>query len=244
MTSKNNTPILEMNFKDFYLPMDDNIYIRSNNDLIGYEIPNTAYTGTNDAADDESDNLNDIHLPGTIGTNKCDCNIQLDGNDCWEGNINNCKIVNTCANNYNSNCIINKKGINEANQKKIWKSVGVNSSMYTNNKAGLFTFQHASPIYCGVNWNQMSDRAKPSITYNNVPSHGNSTKRTLTRHRPGAGSAPGIGVDVKHGSYQRYLLRKKGKCPYKTEGNGVYPAIEGNKTKKYGIAYSNQCKTY
>ena len=58
-----------------------------------------------------------------------------------------------------------------------------------------------------VNWNQSSDRAKPHVVVRNVPSRGNSTKYSLTRHRPGAQSAPGAGVDVKHGSYDRYLAR-------------------------------------
>ena len=46
--------------------------------------------------------------------------------------------------------------------------------------------------------------------YVNVPSHGNSTKTSLTRHRPGSMTPGGQGVDVKHGSYNRYLLKKKG----------------------------------
>lgn len=165
----------------------------------------------------------------------------FDSNNCWDGLINTCLESNPCANKYSSNCSLDAKGINEANQKRIWKSVKVDSSVYQKNKAGLFTFQKASPVYCNVNWNQMSDRAKPTITYNNVPSHGNSTKYSLTRHRPGACSAPGIGVDVKHGSYERYLLRKKGKCIYKTQKNDILPPKTGNKTKKYGVAYSNEC---
>ena len=55
--------------------------------------------------------------------------------------------------------------------------------------------------------------------------------------------AAGQGVDVKHGSYARYLARIKGRGPYRTQAQSV-PAVEGNKTKKYGIAYSyrnDQC---
>ena len=44
-----------------------------------------------------------------------------------------------------------------------------------------------------------------------VPTRGNSTKQTLTRLRPGALSPGGEGVEVKHGSYERYLLKLKGK---------------------------------
>lgn len=58
-------------------------------------------------------------------------------------------------------------------------------------------------------WHNQSSKSQAGLVSKNVPSRGNSTKSTLTRHRPGAASAPGLGVDVKHGSYERYLLRKK-----------------------------------
>jgi hypothetical protein len=77
-----------------------------------------------------------------------------------------------------------------------------------------------------------------------VPSHGaNSTKTSVTRMRPGSCSAAGQGVDIKHGSYARYLARLKGRGPYRTQTHPqpqpVAP-IEGNKTKKYGIAFSHR----
>jgi len=62
-----------------------------------------------------------------------------------------------------------------------------------------------------INWNQMSDRNVAHIQRTIVPSRGDSTRRTLTRARPGACSPGGAGVDVKHGSYDRYLARLKGK---------------------------------
>ena len=46
--------------------------------------------------------------------------------------------------------------------------------------------------------------------YVNVPTRGNSTKTTITGNRPGAMTPGGEGVDVKHGSYHRYLAKKKG----------------------------------
>ena len=46
--------------------------------------------------------------------------------------------------------------------------------------------------------------------YVNVPTRGNSTKSTITANRPGAMTPGGQGVDVKHGSYHRYLAKKKG----------------------------------
>ncbi len=46
--------------------------------------------------------------------------------------------------------------------------------------------------------------------YVNVPTRGNSTRSTITANRPGAMTPGGEGVDVKHGSYHRYLAKKKG----------------------------------
>ena len=63
--------------------------------------------------------------------------------------------------------------------------------------------------------NNQSDRDHPSnsklSTFRVVPRRPNSTKRTKTSLRPGALCPGGIGVDVKHNSYDRYLARKK-KC--------------------------------
>ena len=61
----------------------------------------------------------------------------------------------------------------------------------------------------GVNWNQMSDRAVPSVLKTNVQYHGNSTRTSLTRMRHGITCAAGKGVGIKHGSYDRYLARFK-----------------------------------
>lgn len=69
-----------------------------------------------------------------------------------------------------------------------------------------------SRVHCNCDhWNSQSDQKIASIIVNNnVPSRGDSRRTSLTRHRPGSSSAPGKGVDIKHNSYNRYLLRKKG----------------------------------
>ena len=60
-------------------------------------------------------------------------------------------------------------------------------------------------------WHNASDRIQSSkLVFNNIPSRGNSTKTTITRNRPGAMQYSGDGVDIKHNSYERYLLKKKG----------------------------------
>lgn len=61
----------------------------------------------------------------------------------------------------------------------------------------------------------LPSRSSPNYTLQftniNVPTRGNSVKSTVTANRPGASTPGGIGVDVKHGSYIRYLDKKKGK---------------------------------
>ena len=80
------------------------------------------------------------------------------------------------------------------------------SSVYTMN---LGAFHVSGPNtnlpkakYGMVFWNQSSDRNRPGVS--TVWS-----TRQRTRHRPGASGAGGVGVDIKHNSYDRYLARKK-----------------------------------
>jgi hypothetical protein len=110
------------------------------------------------------------------------------------------------------------------------------------NRAALNVYT-APTLPIGVNWNQYSDRAIAGIVHSNVPSRGSSTHHSITRMRPGSTSAPGAGVDVKHGSYDRYLARLKGRSALRTQApaKAASKPIEGNKTQKYGIAYYNKC---
>jgi len=130
-------------------------------------------------------------------------------------------------------------------QKRIWNTVRVPASEYVMNLSSLVVYQQPSSSYNGVNWNQMSDRALPAnslvsnITV--VPSRGNSTRSSLTRDRPGSQAPGGKGVDMKHGSYARYLARLKGKGPLRTQNNTGLTAVQGNKTRSYGIVKSGSC---
>ena len=129
------------------------------------------------------------------------------------------------------------------NVKRIENTVRVPSSEYTMNKSALIVYTPPKSQFAYVNWNQMSDRAVPGVTHSNVPSHGNSTRTSLTRMRPGSMSAGGSkGVDMKHGSYDRYLARLKGKSVLRTSPNpnGVQ-ANKNAKSIKWGIAYSDSC---
>ena len=167
-----------------------------------------------------------------------------------------------CSNTSCQTCDPNGSYLN-ITQKRIWNTVRVPASEYTMNLGSLSVYQAPSTdqLYSGVNWNQMSDRALPAnfniskITV--VPSHGNSTRSSITRHRPGSMRPGGKGVDIKHGSYARYLARLKGKGPLRTQditligtqiknapnqrtaqaialANNVY----GNKTRSLGIVKS------
>ena len=92
-------------------------------------------------------------------------------------------------------------------QRRIWKTSRTSPGLYMsalaaqNVRGGPNNAPKKKNAY--VNWNQMSDRAVPGrqVTYQ---------PRQRTRHRPGGTRPVGIGVDVKHGSYDRYLNRKKG----------------------------------
>jgi hypothetical protein len=133
-------------------------------------------------------------------------------------------------------------------QKRIQKTVRVNASEYIMNIGALSVYTKPIGRFNYVNWNQTSDRAVPGVVHTNVPRRGNvsSTKSSITLCRPGATSAAGKGVDMKHGSYDRYLARLKGKSSLRTQTDASTQhniPIEGNKTKYYGIAYSNQCYT-
>ena len=129
------------------------------------------------------------------------------------------------------------------NVKRIENTVRVPSSEYTMNKSALVVYTPPKSQFAYVNWNQMSDRAVPGVTRSNVPSHGNSTRSSLTRMRPGSMSAGGSkGVDMKHGSYDRYLARLKGKSVLRTSPNPNGAQVASNaKSIKWGIAYSESC---
>ena len=132
----------------------------------------------------------------------------------------------------NKNLTSNNPATRYQIQKLIQNTVRVPSSIYTMNLGALSVYQKPDSLYQvvnlgdatyisspGVNWNQMSDRAKPHkqtvVSANGLT--GNSLKRTITRCRPGALSPGGTGVDIKHNSYDRYLARIKGTAPLRRE---------------------------
>ena len=175
--------------------------------------------------------------------------------------INPCR---SCNNNLSSN----DPASQYQRQKIIQNTVRVPTSLYTMNLAGLsaykkplntpqFVEQNGSGYIAPakVNWNQMSDRPKPANQLTKVASgtsyHTSSTRHTITRLRPGAMSPGGVGVDIKHNSYDRYLNRLKGKTVLRrgivppTFGvdlpfNNAFP-VYGGKTVKMAIINGCDC---
>lgn len=126
-------------------------------------------------------------------------------------------------------------------QKRIWKQVGVPSSQ----RASVLSYMHGSSnssTTSSLNWNQSSNNYLASVQTTYVPTRGNSTKSTVTRLRPGALSAGGVGIDLKHNSYARYFCRLNSHnlCANNNTDTDTSSAIYGNKVMAYGIL-SSKC---
>lgn len=179
-----------------------------------------------------------------------------------------CSSEGSCRS-FNQNLNGNDPATQYQRQKIIQNTVRVRSSLYTMNLAALSVYQRPNLVYRvvdnsgatyvvppGVNWNQMSDRKEPhvqQVVSGSGSGYGaNSTKRTITRLRPGALSPGGSGVDIKHNSYERYLNRIKGKGPVRrglippTFGSPYIPfnranPVYGGKTIKTSIVSGCDC---
>jgi hypothetical protein len=156
-----------------------------------------------------------------------------------------------------SNCYPNLNGSTPADQyqklKLIQNTNRVYSSLYTSNLGPLNAYRQ--PIRNGVCWNQMSDRPVPSVQRAIVPTGSNNSLNrrhtSVTSSKPGGQSPGGIGCDIKHNSYDRYLNRIKGKGPLRRgiippnfgqpiPFNPAYP-IYGGKTTKTSIVSGCNC---
>ena len=133
----------------------------------------------------------------------------------------------------------------DINQRRQWGLVSTSSSMYVSNLSAVTVRggpnNAPKAAFGGVNWNQMSDRAVPSI----IPSTMN-VPRYRTRHRPGASGSGGsraTGVDVKHDSYARYLARKKAQNLKSIVSNPLPPPQYGNKQYSLGLIPGCVCST-
>ena len=179
--------------------------------------------------------------PNNNSVNNCSCN------DNKEDNCSCRQYCRACTSMCNSaECKI--QNISQT-QRRIQKTVRVSGSEYTMNKSALTVAEYLIPVaascqYVGYSCPQgLSDRR----IQHTVPLSMN-ISRNRTRAIPGQTSAPGTGVDVKHGSYARYLARKKGMKSLREQGTnqacGLYinnPTMpipcktKGGKIQKFGI---------
>lgn len=156
-------------------------------------------------------------------------------------------------------CDTNLTSNTPANQyqrlKIIQNTVRVPSSLYTSNLGPLTVFKNPTPITSDVCWNQMSDQPFPSVQKATIPSGtGCSLNRkhtSVTSSKPGCQTPGGIGVDIKHNSYDRYLNRLKGKSALRRgkippnfgapiKFNPAFP-VYGGKTTKTNIITGCDC---
>jgi hypothetical protein len=158
-----------------------------------------------------------------------------------------------------SNYYPNLNGNTPADQyqklKLIQNTNRVYSSLYTSNLGPLNAYRQPTRATQGVCWNQMSDRPVPSVQRATIPTGANTSLNrrhtSVTSSKPGSQTPGGIGCDIKHNSYDRYLNRLKGKGPLRrgkipaTFGqpipfNPAYP-IYGGKTTKTSIVSGCNC---
>jgi hypothetical protein len=160
-------------------------------------------------------------------------------------------------------CNTNLTGSTPADQyqrlKLIQNTIRIHSSLYTANLGSLTAYKKPisdpnKKLY-GVCWNQMSDRPVPSVQKATIPtgfaSSMNRKHTSVTSSRPGCQTPGGVGCDIKHNSYDRYLNRLKGKGPLR---RGIVPAnfgkpipfnpafpVYGGKTIKTNIVNGCSC---
>lgn len=156
-------------------------------------------------------------------------------------------------------CNTNLTGNTPADQyqrlKLIQNTARVQASLYTSNLGPLNAYKQPTKETHGVCWNQMSDRPFPSVQRATIPT-GTATSMnrrhtSVTSSKPGSQTPGGIGCDIKHNSYDRYLNRLKGKGPLRrgkipaTFGqpipfNPAFP-IYGGKTTKTNLVSGCDC---
>ena len=112
------------------------------------------------------------------------------------------ELLPVCSRNCELDSNLRNDFIYATNQKKITRSVGVSSSAYQHKLASRSVL---GALACCTNktvWNQRSDRVVPSQPTAYVA-------RRRMGIRPGGIGPAGSGCDVKHGSYARFLARKR-----------------------------------
>lgn len=127
--------------------------------------------------------------------------------------------------------------------KLIQNTVRVDASSYSMNRGALNVYETQPNNANVVGWNQMSDRSQPHEQVARM------SMKSSVSVRPGNMSPGGIGCDIKHNSYDRYLARLKGSGPLRKDNLPIdYGApitfdpanpIYGGKTVKTSIGSSS-----
>ena len=100
-------------------------------------------------------------------------------------------------------------------QKLIQNTVRVYASLYTMNLGSLSSYSKPPLEVYRVGWNQQSDRPFPSVQKATIKTGFNNSlngrHHSYTSSRPGTQTPGGVGCDIKHNSYDRYLNKLKGR---------------------------------
>jgi surface protein len=158
-----------------------------------------------------------------------DTNVPYDSADRWTG--------------MNSNLASMDPPSQYQRLKLIQKTVRVDASSYSMNRGALNVYETQPNNVSVVGWNQMSDRTQPHVQAAHM------SMKSSVSIRPGNMSPGGIGCDIKHNSYDRYLARLKAAGPLRKDNlqidygapiifNPANP-IYGGKTVKTSIGTSS-----
>ncbi len=177
-------------------------------------------------------------------SNLCNCM-----NNIIQNNINQCKSCgNSLCDQECKNIILKQREKIIQNQVRVSESQMIDvkgaitiGSDYLNNPANSSNYP----------FKNMSDRRNASVQKSwNVSSRGNSVRSSVTSCKPGSLTPGGKGVDVKHGSYARYLGKLKSKNIVSNEIPSIVPDVKAsrlrpamnNKQYRFSIINTNQCK--
>ena len=126
-----------------------------------------------------------------------DTNVPYDSTDRWTG--------------MNSNLTSMDAPSQYQRLKLIQNTVRVDASSYSMNRGALNVYETRPDNIATVGWNQMSDRTQPHVQAAHM------SMKSSVSIRPGNMSPGGIGCDIKHNSYDRYLARLKAAGPLRKD---------------------------
>jgi len=167
-----------------------------------------------------------------VTLNLCECSTNI-----IQNTVVQCK---SCGNTFcDDNC---KNNILKQTEKIIQNQVRVSESQLLDVKGALTIGADylKKPVNLSDSYpfKNMSDRREAhgmrnahGMLYTNVPTRGNSVRSSVTSCKPGSTAPGGKGVDVKHGSYARYLGKLKSRTIVSDEDQSFPLNINGSRTR-------------